>query len=203
MSATSVSQLLSLDAASVSISGRFAPTGVFHSRLLQLWRDTQILLTAALTRRVEGQMEADRTEEKPLITSIANLAARLGCSHLVGTYVSCVVFSAHLGWEAPLMGWVLTSLLLIPVLVLASPYVAIMLFLLKWLRSDRKSAFALAGSFVGLFAFMTAICLLPKPVDELSPLMAVAAMSGGAAAGLLYRLMETAPRKMRRKPSSA
>jgi hypothetical protein len=48
----------------------------------------------------------------------------------------------------------------------------------------------------GLLALVTFICFVPKLLTELDPvLMVVAASSGGAVGGFLYRLTATLPRR--------
>jgi apolipoprotein N-acyltransferase len=91
--------------------------------------------------------------------------------------------------------WVLTSLMLIPLLLVISPYAAVLLLLLKRCRAKRKRTFAIAGLLAGLLALATFMWLAPTLSTELHPgLMIVAASSGGAAGGFLYRLTATLPR---------
>ena len=133
---------------------------------------------------------------RPYVTRMLNTAGSLAIAHLAGTYVSCLIFSAPVGWAAPMAAWFLTSLTLIPLLLLVSPFAAILLLLLHRSRAKRKRTFAIAGLLAGHLALVTFICFVPKILTELDPvLMVVAASSGGAVGGFLYRLTATLPRR--------
>lgn len=141
---------------------------------------------------------------KPFTMRILDAAGRLAVAHVVGTYVSCLIVCAPGGWTTPMAAWVLTGVMLIPLLLLVSPFIAIFLFLLDRRRSERKRTFAIAGSIAGLLALVTLKYLAPNLWAELnSALMIVAATTGGATGGFLYRLMATLPKRTRRTMTSA
>ena len=132
---------------------------------------------------------------KSFVSRVLDAAGSLAIAHFVGTYVSCLIVCAPGGWAAPMAAWVLTSLMLIPLLLVISPYAAVLLLLLNRFRAKRKRTFAIAGLLAGLFALATLMWLAPTLSTELHPgLMIVAASSGGAAGGFLYRLTATVPR---------
>ena len=144
-------------------------------------------------------MEGEHSSSaKSFVTRVLDAAGSLAIAHLVGTYVSCLIVCAPGGWAAPMAAWVLTSLMLIPLLLLVSPFAAVLLLLLKRCRAKRKRTFAIAGLLAGLLALATLMWLAPTLSTELHPgLMIVAASSGGAAGGFLYRLTATLPRSPR------